>query len=292
MVGGEDVLHLRQRVVSRRPVEDHSGEGSRGARRRHIGGVRHDQGARDRPIVGVQHPNGDEMTVGHVDGLHDPGALERDDGSLHERHGVSRFVRWRRASELQPVGAGGGRRDGVRPVRVGADPVNGLGQRVRMAEQVQIRLERARMRSQDDLDAGGGSVAVVDEGAGDGVGRLGREGAGGERGDAGEPETRQWLAHSRGQPHLEEQHSGLLRWRVASKRGGSCAAASASLFRRGHVAVAASNAAAMASVMRSLPLGVTICRPTGRPDGPIPQGTEMAGQPVTVIEKQEAIQSV
>lgn len=47
--------------------------------------------------------------------------------------------------------------------------------------------------------------------------------------------------------------------------------------------LAASNAAAMANVIRSLPRGVTICRPTGRPEGPIPQGREMAGQPVTVI---------
>jgi|tagenome__1003787_1003787.scaffolds.fasta_scaffold20701492_2 hypothetical protein len=46
---------------------------------------------------------------------------------------------------------------------------------------------------------------------------------------------------------------------------------------------AASKAAATSSRRRSAPNGATICTPTGRPSRVVPAGTEIAGQPVTVM---------
>ena len=54
---------------------------------------------------------------------------------------------------------------------------------------------------------------------------------------------------------------------------------------------AASKAAATANSFRSAPWGATICTPTGSPDGVVPAGTEMAGQPVTVMKYADRIQS-
>ena len=54
---------------------------------------------------------------------------------------------------------------------------------------------------------------------------------------------------------------------------------------------AASNAAATSSSRRSLPCGPTSWSPTGSPSSVVPAGTEIAGQPVTVIRYAERIQS-
>lgn len=77
-------------------------------------------------------------------------------------------------------------------IRSGRKPVAVACRRV--AECVQIRFEGARIRSQNDLNVGGGSAAFVDNGAGDRVGcvgGLGGEGAGGESGEAGNAEAQQ-----------------------------------------------------------------------------------------------------
>ena len=54
---------------------------------------------------------------------------------------------------------------------------------------------------------------------------------------------------------------------------------------------APSNAAATSSSRRSRPCGPTSWRPTGSPSSVVPAGTEIAGQPVTVIRYAERIQS-
>ena len=216
VVSGEHVVHRRRRVVSRGHGAGHPGHGSRRARRVQDGGIGHDQGARDRLIAGIQYPNGDRMAIGHVDGPCDSRSLERNDDSLDQRHGGSGLVRWRRATELQPVGASRGRREGEGSIRAGTGPVDCLWQCVRVAEKVQIRFERARMRSQNDLDVGGGSAASVDKGAGDGGRRVGDglrlQRAGGEPGKPGQAEPQERSGrHVQWQRPCSAGHSGSLR---------------------------------------------------------------------------------
>ena len=67
------------------------------------------------------------------------------------------------------------------------------------------------MRSQNDLDVGGGSAAVVDQGAGDG----GRAIGGGLRlqrtgGEPGKAEAQQYPGHVQVQPAPDKGHSGSL----------------------------------------------------------------------------------
>ena len=54
---------------------------------------------------------------------------------------------------------------------------------------------------------------------------------------------------------------------------------------------ARSNPCARRSTPRSSPRRPTICSPTGRPSGVNPQGTEIAGHPVTVMHQHDSIQS-
>ena len=79
-----------------------------------------------------------------------------------------------------------------------------------------------------------------------------------------------------------ESHPGSPQNRVVRRRR---------VGRDGSDARGRSNAAATSSSRRSAPCGATIWTPTGSPSAVSPAGTEMAGQPVTVMKYADRIQS-